>query len=95
MFLRPPVSILKTNCSKPGRWAGFFAGKRLFFKWRAPCFKTGMSKFAFTVDKKSGHIDTMLITANRAKKIRFRRLRRVAIAILLIVAAELLYLLAP
>lgn len=54
-----------------------------------------MSKFAFTVDKKSGHIDTMLITANRAKKIRFRRLRRVAIAILLIVAAELLYLLAP
>jgi hypothetical protein len=55
----------------------------------------GMSKFAFTVDKKSGHIDTMLITAEFAKKKRFRLLRRVAMAFLLLVIAELFYLLAP
>jgi len=54
-----------------------------------------MSKFAFTVDKKSGHIDTMLITAEFAKKKRFRLLRRVAMAFLLLVIAELFYLLAP
>jgi hypothetical protein len=55
----------------------------------------GMSKIAFTVDKKSGHINPMLMTAGRAGKTRLTLLDRVIIAAILLVVAELIYLVVP
>jgi hypothetical protein len=54
-----------------------------------------MSKIAFTLDKKSGHINPMLITAGRARKTRLSLLDRVIVGFVLLVVAELIYLVVP
>jgi hypothetical protein len=93
MFLQ--VSNLKTDCSKSGLFARIFPPPNADAKWRAPCFMSAMSKIAFTVDKKSGHIHPMLITADRARKTRLTLLDRVFIGFVLLVVAELIYLVVP
>jgi hypothetical protein len=56
---------------------------------------SGMSKIAFTLDKKSGHINPMLMTAAHAGKTRLTLLDRVIIAAVVLVVAELIYLVVP
>jgi hypothetical protein len=54
-----------------------------------------MSKIAFTVDKKSGHINPMLMTTGRSGKTRLTLLDRAIIAFVVLVVAELIYLVVP
>jgi hypothetical protein len=60
---------------------------------RALLVMSGMTKIAFTVDKKSGHIHAMLVPADRSEETRLSVPNGVAIAFLLFCIAGLIYLL--